>query len=135
MTDVKLVRFEIPGVPDNVKDQMSKQFAAASGAEQCLTQEQADKEDVAGALSKGYGEACTWRKNRIGDGKIDVAGHLHTGHAKGRTRPRRNPRCQEDRRSRHLEGQIADGRRRYGNADAGHQHQHRPLQGLTFSET
>ncbi|MEI4509393.1 DUF3617 domain-containing protein [Sphingopyxis sp. CCNWLW253] len=78
-TDVKLVKFEMPGVPDNVKDQMSKQFAAASGTEQCLTQEQADKEDVAGALSKGYREACTWSKNQIGDGKIDVAGTCTQG--------------------------------------------------------
>lgn len=78
-TDVKLVKFEMPGVPDNVKDQMSKQLAAASGTEQCLTQEQADKEDVAGALSKGYGEACTWNKNQIGSGKIDVAGTCTQG--------------------------------------------------------
>ena len=78
-TDVKLVKFEMPGVPENVKDQMSKQFAAASGTEQCLTQEQADKEDVAGALSKGYGEACTWNKNQIGSGKIDVAGTCTQG--------------------------------------------------------
>lgn len=78
-TDVKLVKFEMPGVPDKVKDQMSKQFAAASGTEQCLTQEQADKEDVAGALSKGYGEACTWSKNQIDSGKIDVAGTCTRG--------------------------------------------------------
>jgi len=78
-TDVKLVKFEMPGVPDNVKDQMSSQLAAASGTEQCLTKEQADKEDVAGALSKGYGEACTWNKNQIGDGKIDVAGTCTQG--------------------------------------------------------
>src|SRR3546814_6042895 len=73
-TDIRLVKFEMPGVPDNVKNQMSKQVAAASGTEQCLTQEQADKEDVASALSKGYGDACTWSKNEIGSGKIDVAG-------------------------------------------------------------
>lgn len=78
-TDVKLVKFEMPGVSENVKDQMSKQLAAASGTEQCLTQEQADKEDIAGALSKGYGEACTWSKNQIGDGKIDVAGTCTQG--------------------------------------------------------
>src|SRR3546814_1154998 len=68
----------MPGVPDNVKNQMSKQVAAASGTEQCLTQEQADKEDVASALSKGYGDACTWSKNEIGSGKIDVRSEEHT---------------------------------------------------------
>ena len=78
-TDIKLVKFEMPGVPDNVKNQMSKQLAAASGTEQCLTQEQADKEDVASALSKGYGDACTWSKNEIGSGKIDVAGTCTQG--------------------------------------------------------
>lgn len=78
-TEIMLVKFEMPGVPDKVKDQMSKQLAAASGTEQCLTQEQADKEDVADALSKGYGEACTWNKNQIGEGKIDVAGTCTQG--------------------------------------------------------
>src|SRR3546814_13901979 len=58
---------------------MSKQVAAASGTEQCLTQEQADKEDVASALSKGYGDACTWSKNEIGSGKIAVAGTCTQG--------------------------------------------------------
>ncbi|WP_428683893.1 DUF3617 domain-containing protein [Sphingopyxis sp.] len=73
-TEVKLVKFDMPGVPDNVKDQMSKQFAAAGATDQCVTQEQVDKEDLAGALSKGYGDACTWTKNQIGGGKLDVAG-------------------------------------------------------------
>src|SRR3546814_3392185 len=73
-TDNKLVKFEMPGVPDNVKNQMSKQVAAASGTEQCLTQEQADKEDVASALSKGYGDDCTRSKTEIGSGKNDVSG-------------------------------------------------------------
>ncbi|HEV7312803.1 DUF3617 domain-containing protein [Sphingopyxis sp.] len=80
--DVKLVKFGMPGVPDNVKDQLAKQLAAGRGTEQCLTQEKADKEDVAGALSKGYGEACTWNNNQIGDGKIDVAGTCTQGQQK-----------------------------------------------------
>lgn len=78
-TEIKLVKFDMPGVPDNVKDQMSKQFAAAGATEQCLTQEQADKEDVAGSMSKGFGNACTWTKNQIGGGKIDVAGTCDQG--------------------------------------------------------
>ncbi|NIJ35820.1 hypothetical protein FHR22_000469 [Sphingopyxis panaciterrae] len=73
-TDVKLVKFDMPGVPANMKDQMEKQFAAASGTEQCVTQAQVDQENAADALSKGFGEACTWAKKEIGGSKIDVAG-------------------------------------------------------------
>ena len=73
-TDVKLVKFDMPGAPAALKDQMAKQFASASGTEQCLTPEQAEQEDVAGAMSKGFGDACTWSKNEIGGGKMDVAG-------------------------------------------------------------
>lgn len=77
-TDVKLVKFDMPGAPAAVKDQMAKQFADASGSEQCLTQEQADREDVAGAMSKRFGDACTWSKNEVGGGKMDVAGTCTT---------------------------------------------------------
>jgi hypothetical protein len=77
-TDVKLVKFDAPGAPAAVKDQMAKQFAAASGSEQCLTPEQADQEDVASAMSKRFGDACTWSKNDIGGGKMDVAGTCTT---------------------------------------------------------
>ncbi|MGV1682245.1 DUF3617 domain-containing protein [Sphingopyxis sp. NJF-3] len=73
-TEVKLVKFDMPGAPAAMKDQMAKQFASAGSTETCLTQEQADQEDLANAMSKGYGDACTWSKNEIGGGKIDVAG-------------------------------------------------------------
>ncbi|ALJ12234.1 DUF3617 domain-containing protein [Sphingopyxis macrogoltabida] len=73
-TDIKLVKFDMPGVPDNMKDQMAKQFAAASGTEQCVTQAQVDQENAADALSKGFGEGCTWAKKEIGGSTIDVAG-------------------------------------------------------------
>ena len=78
-TEVKLVKFAMPGVPDNVKDQMAKQFASAAPTEICVTQEQADKDDVAGAMSKGFGDACTWSKNEVGGGKLDVAGTCNQG--------------------------------------------------------
>src|SRR3546814_20826251 len=64
----------MPGAPAAMKDQMAKQFASAGATETCLTQEQADQEDIANAMAKGYGDACTWTKNAIGGGKIDVAG-------------------------------------------------------------
>src|SRR3546814_18056887 len=53
---------------------MAKQFASAGATETCVTQEQIDQEDVADAMSKSYGEGCTWAKNNIGGGSIDVAG-------------------------------------------------------------
>ena len=77
-TDIKLVKFEMPGVPDKVKAQMAKPLAA-SRSEQCLTQEQADHEDIAGTMSKAFGEACTWSRNQVGGGKIDVVGTCTQG--------------------------------------------------------
>jgi len=73
-TEVKLVKFDMPGAPAAMKDQMAKQFASAGATETCLTQEQADQEDIANAMAKGYGDACTWTKNAIGGGTVDVAG-------------------------------------------------------------
>ena len=72
-TDVKLVKFEVPGMPPEMKDGMTKMMEGASGMDQCLTQEQVDKEDVAAELAKGGGE-CKWSKKEVGGGKIDVAG-------------------------------------------------------------
>ena len=60
-TDVKLVKFEVPGMPAEMKDGMAKMMEGASGMEQCLTKEQADKEDIASELD-------------IAGGKIDIAG-------------------------------------------------------------
>src|SRR3546814_17835650 len=64
----------MPGAPAIIKEQMAKQFASAGATETCVTQEQIDQEDVADAMSKSYGEGCTWAKNNIGGGSIDVAG-------------------------------------------------------------
>ena len=72
-TDVKLVKFEVPGMAPEMKTQMTQMMEAASGMDQCLTQEQVDKEDVAAELAKGGGE-CKWSKKEVGGGKIDVAG-------------------------------------------------------------
>ena len=75
-TDVKLVKFEVPGLPEGAKDAMSQQLASASGMDQCFTQEQVDKEDIASELAKGPngGGECTWSKKDVAGGKIDVAG-------------------------------------------------------------
>ena len=75
-TDVKLVKFEVPGMPAEMKDGMAKMMEGASGAEQCFTQEQVDKEDIAAELAKGPGNGgeCKWSKKDVSGGKIDVAG-------------------------------------------------------------
>ena len=75
-TDVKLVKFEVPGMPPEMKDGMTKMMEGASGMDQCFTQEQVDKEDIASELAKGPngGGECTWSKKEVAGGKIDVAG-------------------------------------------------------------
>ena len=75
-TDVKLVKFEVPGMPAEMKDGMAKMMEGASGMDQCFTQEQVDKEDVAAELAKGPGNGgeCKWSKKDVAGGKIDVAG-------------------------------------------------------------
>ena len=75
-TDVKLVKFEVPGMPPEMKDGMAKMMEGASGMDQCFTQEQVDKEDIAAELAKGPGNGgeCKWSKKNVDGGKIDVAG-------------------------------------------------------------
>lgn len=75
-TDVKLVKFDVPGMPEEMKAGMKQMVEGASGMDQCFTQEQVDKEDIAAELSKGPGNGgeCTWSKKDVDGGKIDVAG-------------------------------------------------------------
>jgi hypothetical protein len=75
-TDVKLVKFDVPGMPAEMKDGMKQMMEGASGMDQCLTQEQADKEDMAAELSKAQtgGGECKWSKKDIAGGKVDIAG-------------------------------------------------------------
>lgn len=75
-TDVKLVKFEVPGMPEEMKAGMKQMMEGASGMEQCFTQEQVDKEDVATELAKGPGNGgeCKWSKKNISGGNIDIAG-------------------------------------------------------------
>lgn len=75
-TDVKLVKFDVPGMSAEMQAGMKQMVEGASGMDQCLTAEQVDKEDIAAELAKGPGEGgeCNWAKKEIGDGKIDVAG-------------------------------------------------------------
>lgn len=75
-TDIKLVKFDVPGMPEEMKAGMKQMMEGASGMDQCFTQEQVDKEDIAAELAKGPGNGgeCTWSKKEVGGGKIDVAG-------------------------------------------------------------
>lgn len=75
-TDVKLVKFEMPGMPAEMKDGMAKMLEGASGMDQCFTQEQVDKEDIPAELAKdaSKGGDCKWSKKDISGGKLDVAG-------------------------------------------------------------
>ncbi|HWW58249.1 MAG TPA: DUF3617 domain-containing protein [Sphingopyxis sp.] len=79
-TNVKLVKFEVPGMPAEMKDSMAKAMESASGMDQCFTQEQVDKEDIAAELAKGpNGGECKWSKKDVAGGKIDVAGTCTQG--------------------------------------------------------
>ena len=79
-TDIKLVKLDIPGLNDQMKDGMSKMLEGASGMDVCLTKEQADKEDIAADMSKNAssGANCTFTKKEVNGGKIDVAGTCKT---------------------------------------------------------
>ncbi|HMO75675.1 MAG TPA: DUF3617 domain-containing protein [Sphingopyxis sp.] len=82
-TDIKLVKFEMPGIPDEMKSGMKQMMEGASGMEQCFTQEQVDKEDIAAELAKGSGSGeCKWSKQNVAGGSIDIAG---TCQANGQT--------------------------------------------------
>ena len=75
-TEMKLVKMDVPGMPASAKEQMSKAMANAAVQDMCITKEQADKEDMAKEFSKGGapGADCTFSKNVVAGGKIDVAG-------------------------------------------------------------
>src|SRR3546814_16137724 len=62
--DIRLVKFEMTGVPDNVKNQMSKQVAAASGTDPCPPKEKADQAEAVSAIQKGHGDECNIRQNK-----------------------------------------------------------------------
>ncbi|WP_033072891.1 DUF3617 domain-containing protein [Sphingopyxis sp. MWB1] len=75
-TDVKLVKFDVPGMPDEMREGMKQMMEGASGLDQCFTQEQVDKEDIAAELAKGPGKdgECKWSREEIAGGKVDIAG-------------------------------------------------------------
>ena len=75
-TGIELVKFDVPGMPAEIKAGMMQAMEGMGRAEKCFTQEQVDKEDIAAELAKGPGGGgeCTWSKKEVGGGRIDVAG-------------------------------------------------------------
>jgi hypothetical protein len=80
-TVASLENLELTGVPAGMeaqvakmKEQMAAQIKSAGSRDECLTAEQSAKEDVSKGLTQGTGGACTFSKETIGGGKIDVAG-------------------------------------------------------------
>lgn len=74
-TEIKMEKFDIEGIPPELKAAMDQRMATPQVFEECLTPEQAAKEDIAGEISKNSGTGqCTWSKNNVSGGKIDIAG-------------------------------------------------------------
>jgi hypothetical protein len=84
-TDVKLVKLEVPGLNDSMKQSMGKMLEGMSGMEMCLTQEAADKENMAEKMSENasQGADCTFSKQEISGGTMDVVASCKT--AQGQT--------------------------------------------------
>jgi Protein of unknown function (DUF3617) len=85
-TVASLENLELTGVPAGMESQVAKmkeqigaQIKTAGARDECLTAEQAAKEDVSKGLTQGTGGACTFSKETIGGGKIDVAGICKQG--------------------------------------------------------
>ena len=80
-TSLELVKLEAPGMPAELKAGMTQAMESMASGEQCFTQEQIDKEDIAAHLAKGpeNGGECTWSKKDVGGGKIDIAGTCTSG--------------------------------------------------------
>jgi hypothetical protein len=75
-TDLKLVKMDIPGMPPKMADGMKAMLEGASGAETCLTPEQAAKEDISKQMADqgSSGAKCEFSKNTLVGSKLDVVG-------------------------------------------------------------
>ncbi len=72
--EIKITKADIPGVPPETINMMKSAMAQASGMEMCLTQEEADKEDIAKKMSdeSTSGAKCDYSKKEIAGGNLDV---------------------------------------------------------------
>ena len=85
-TKVTLENLEISGAPagseeqvEMMKETIKNSIEGQATRTECLTKEQADKEEVAKAMSKATGGQCNFAKEEVGGGKIDVAGTCNMG--------------------------------------------------------
>ncbi|OWR00160.1 DUF3617 domain-containing protein [Sphingopyxis witflariensis] len=80
--DRKLVEFEFPGMPSKERDHMVGMMSNNPSINQCVTQEQIDKEgplpELIGRTSANAAQ-CTWSKMSIVKGKVDIAGACTAG--------------------------------------------------------
>ncbi len=82
-TEATLESLELAGLPagmqaqvESMKAQMAAQLKAQGAREECLTADAAAKEDVSKGITEAFtqGGRCTFARNNVGGGKIDVAG-------------------------------------------------------------
>lgn len=74
-TEITYEKFDIEGMPPELKAAMAERMTKPQVVEECLTKEQAEKEDIANDVSKASGGGqCEWAKKQVSGGKIDIAG-------------------------------------------------------------
>lgn len=75
-TDMKVVKFAMPGMPAEAQSGMKQMMEGMSGIETCLTAEQAAKEDLAEEISKGPSgdTSCTFSKKDMTGSTVSMAG-------------------------------------------------------------
>jgi hypothetical protein len=90
-TEVELVRLDIAGAPkgaekqiEAMKAQMASQMKAQLGREECVSSEQASKEDVSRDFLKGMstGGDCKLTTDKVGGGNMDIASTCTMGPSK-----------------------------------------------------
>ncbi len=90
-TEATLVRLDVEGAPPGaekqiaaMKDQMAAQMKNQMGRDECVSAEQAEKEDVSKDFLNGIstGGKCTLTTDKVGGGTMDIAGTCSMGPSK-----------------------------------------------------
>lgn len=81
VNEVDLVKFDVPGMPAEMKESMTQMMASAGNNNFCLTEEEAAKSDLESLLDSSGGSAgeCTWTKKEVTGAKVDVVGSCVQG--------------------------------------------------------
>lgn len=76
VNEVDLIKFEVPGMPPEMKESMTQMMASAGNNNFCLTAEEAAKSDLESLLDSSGGNAgeCTWTKKEVKGANVDVVG-------------------------------------------------------------